>query len=143
MDESNVNKIWQEFFGETRAERFGANNPYDPLIFDKGGIPIFKGGRILKDAEYLRLCFHLYLQDKGFVPDEVEPRLGSEFRGARLQHWLRYTRPGHGDLWVNYFGDKSPVDGAALDLILTNTPERIRIANPKNYAIAEQLEKIS
>jgi hypothetical protein len=140
-----VGELCDPFFKDKdRMDEFGLGNLYDLSILGKNWKFVFKGFRVLKNNENLNRCFHLYLTEKGYIPDNNIPKYeditilftGSEFKGQRLREWLKYSHPQKEDLWVNYFGFESPADGAWLDIAITNTPEKIRNIKDTQTAVA-------
>jgi hypothetical protein len=131
---------------ENRIKEFGMNGPFDLTIMDENFDVIYQGFRVVNDTERLKRLFDTYLKEYGYIPDTVPtfgditvPSLGSEFSGKRLREWLKYSHPQKQDMWVNYFGNKSGLDGAWLDIIVTNRPDGIK--NIKDDTMVAAFEK--
>jgi hypothetical protein len=132
---------WESFWTEAKITRFGSNNLYwgQTIIDGDSGEIVFRSDVCSRDRDLAKLCFKLFLQEEGFVQDDTNPLLGSEFEGNRLQGWVRYGNQG-GDLWVNLEDDFDSEWPA--DVMVTSQPRQIRIPHPKNYALAEAFSRI-
>ena len=128
--------LWRDFLEKDyRIDRFGAQGQYDESIFESsdeiGYKGLFQSARISQNRDFFNYTFDTYLRERGFVPDpviDISMAAGSEYRQRRLPNWIKYSHPQLGDLWVNYYGHTSS-EGAWQDVLLTNSPEQLRVFN--------------